>query len=142
MAPAYTEILCCTDRREPVIPPLSNLCDSLIITIREHLFAESRSTTNMTAKEPEDHAQMPLGLSKSHSTQFSGDEVPPETESPRSSQAEATVSHMQASFEKTVCTELELPFRYRSVAVLIIHWAEYLDRDLNCGAEVQMQYEL
>lgn len=44
----------------------------------------------------------------------------------------------QASFEKVVYQELGTPFKYRSVAVLIVHWADYLDDDLKCGAEVSI----
>lgn len=45
---------------------------------------------------------------------------------------------MQVLFDQTVCKELELPYLYQQVNVLIIRWADYLDRDLKCGDEVRM----
>ena len=32
--------------------------------------------------------------------------------------------------------ELDLPDYYQSVAVLMVHWAEWLDHDLKCAEEV------
>lgn len=43
---------------------------------------------------------------------------------------------MQVVFDKTVCDALQLSCQYQEVNVLIIRWAEHLDRDLQCGAEV------
>lgn len=34
--------------------------------------------------------------------------------------------------------ELELPNYYQSVAVLMIHWADWLDPELKCGEEVSV----
>lgn len=45
--------------------------------------------------------------------------------------------HMQALWDNTVGKELEIPYKYRTVSVLIVRWAEYLDRDLQCGEEVR-----
>ena len=59
-----------------------------------------------------------------------------EDSSPVDRQLEAQAI-MQAAFDKAVSKELGTPFRYVSVSVLIIHWAEYLDRDLKCGKEVR-----
>lgn len=42
----------------------------------------------------------------------------------------------QATFEKVVYEELGTPFKYRSVAVLAVHWAEYLDEELKCHTDV------
>lgn len=50
---------------------------------------------------------------------------------------ESRVPHMQAVWDKTVGQELEIPYKYRTVAVLIVHWAEHLDRDLKCGEEIE-----
>lgn len=50
----------------------------------------------------------------------------PQVENPR----------MQVVFDKTVCDALKLSYQYQEVNVLIIRWAEHLDRDLKCGAEV------
>ena len=43
----------------------------------------------------------------------------------------------QATFEQVVYQELDVPFEYRSVAVLLVHWADYLDQDLKGGNEVR-----
>lgn len=65
-------------------------------------------------------------------------EEPPLTVSPEQRE-EATA---QAVFEKIVYEELDTPFRYRSVAVLLVHWAPYLDEQLACGPEVSCQHEM
>ncbi|KAK4540551.1 hypothetical protein LTR36_009081 [Oleoguttula mirabilis] len=44
---------------------------------------------------------------------------------------------MQTCWEQTVCEALKIPDTYRHVAVLIVHWADYLDVDLKCGKEVK-----
>jgi hypothetical protein len=46
------------------------------------------------------------------------------------------VDGLKAAFDKIACQELATPYEYSSVAVLIVRWADYLDRDLNCRPEV------
>lgn len=43
---------------------------------------------------------------------------------------------MQALWEKISCDKLKVPYKYQNVAALIIHWANYLDKELNCEQEV------
>lgn len=74
----------------------------------------------------------PLVLSTSHPLVT---EAEPLTGISACEEVEAEAS-AQATFEKVVYQELETPFKYRSVAVLFVHWAEYLDDDLKCGPEV------
>jgi len=47
---------------------------------------------------------------------------------------------MREHWNETVCKEFDLPDHYQSVAVLLIHWTERLDRDLNCRAEVSLAH--
>ncbi|KAK5120563.1 hypothetical protein LTR85_006219 [Meristemomyces frigidus] len=51
-------------------------------------------------------------------------------------QVKAEHPQMQALWDNTVGKELAIPYKYRVAAVLIVRWADYLDRDLKCGAEV------
>lgn len=46
-------------------------------------------------------------------------------------------SRLQAAWDKVVCHELATPYRYRKVSVLIVRWADHLDRDLKCASEVR-----
>lgn len=43
---------------------------------------------------------------------------------------------MRQHWNSTVCEEFDIPDRYQSVAVLLIHWADWLDTTLKCRAEV------
>lgn len=54
----------------------------------------------------------------------------------QTSKADSQIAEMQAFWDKAVCKELANPYKYQSVGVLIIRWAEHLDRQLNCGPEV------
>lgn len=81
------------------------------------------------------HGLVSLEATKSHHPELREKEASIQTTEQQGSQFEPHTS-MQATFDKIVCHELGTPFRYRKVAVLIVHWAEYLDRDLQCGREV------
>lgn len=43
---------------------------------------------------------------------------------------------MQTVWAVASSKELEVPIKYQNVAVLIVRWADHLDKDLNCGKEV------
>jgi hypothetical protein len=43
---------------------------------------------------------------------------------------------MRQHWKRTVSKEFDIPSHYQSVAVLLIHWADWLDEALKCRAEV------
>ncbi len=43
---------------------------------------------------------------------------------------------MQAVWDQASSKELSVPYKYQNVTALIVHWAKYLDEDLNCESEV------
>lgn len=43
---------------------------------------------------------------------------------------------MRQRWNSVVCKEFNVPSYYQSVSVLLIHWADWLDRDLKCDEEV------
>jgi hypothetical protein len=43
---------------------------------------------------------------------------------------------MRQHWNSTVCKEFNIPSHYQSVAVLLIHWADWLDKNLKCRTEV------
>lgn len=43
---------------------------------------------------------------------------------------------MRQQWNSTVCKEFDIPSHYQSVAVLLIHWADWLDKNLKCRTEV------
>ncbi|EMD00812.1 hypothetical protein BAUCODRAFT_118540 [Baudoinia panamericana UAMH 10762] len=40
-------------------------------------------------------------------------------------------------WDTAVCKKLQVPYTYRKVAALIVHWADYLDTQLPCGDEIR-----
>jgi hypothetical protein len=44
---------------------------------------------------------------------------------------------MRQHWKTAVCKEFNVPSHYQSVAVLLIHWAQRFDEQLQCGAEVR-----
>jgi hypothetical protein len=57
------------------------------------------------------------------------------------SNAHQANDNMRQHWNDIVCREFDLPDHYQSVAVLLIHWAERLDQDLNCRGEVSTAYQ-
>jgi hypothetical protein len=50
--------------------------------------------------------------------------------------AERVDDAMRQHWKTAVCKEFNVPSHYQSVAVLLIHWAQRFDEQLQCGAEV------
>lgn len=49
-------------------------------------------------------------------------------------------TRMRQTFKTTIGKELGICNHYTHIAVLIIHWAQELDTDLQCGKEVMISY--
>jgi hypothetical protein len=55
-----------------------------------------------------------------------------------SGDAERVDDAMRQQWKTAVCKEFNVPSHYQSVAVLLIHWAQRFDEQLQCGAEVSV----